>query len=204
MVALSTLTQRLEHYAPGASQPLMERALLDAAIEFCRDSRVISEELDGIAVTADSRTATLASTEGTRVVHALRVWFDDAELYSVAPGDLTGDWMAHTGTPVGYYMETEDTVRLYPIPSANGTLKARAATAPAHDADEVADALADRWLDAILAGALARILLVPGQPFSSPEGAQAALGSFYAAASRARLEHAKGQTGRPRTASRFF
>ncbi len=173
--AISTLTPRVVVHALGLPEPLAEMYLRDAAIDFCRESRVLYGDLTDISVTSGDASYTLTISADERPIAVLGVKFDGLDLVPVQLDSLRDDWQSDTGTPQYYYMSNEVDLVLYPVPDTTGTLKVSVARAPTRTAASIDDTLADQWLDGVVAGALARALIAPNTPYSNPQ-----LATFYA------------------------
>jgi hypothetical protein len=79
------------------------------------------------------------------------------------------------------------------------TLRVRYVAAPRHDACRLDARLAEEWGRALVEGALADVLLLPGQLFSDPRLAALYGQRFEAAILRARTRRLRGRTGGART-----
>jgi hypothetical protein len=78
-------------------------------------------------------------------------------------------------------------------------------TQPTLTATELDDALFDKWLEYVAAGAVARAMMVPSQPFSDPTRAQFFFARSYAGVALARrLALADASLGSLRVQSRPF
>lgn len=197
MATVASLVPRVTMLAPGLAEPVAEQHILDAAIEFCRETLILYGDLAPISVTANDATYSLGAATGSRVVKVLRAFFDGEELAPRALDSLPADWASDTGTPVGYYLTGEASLVLYPAPQANGTLNVLAATAPTRTATDLDDSLADLWLEAIVAGAVARTYMTPNQPYSNPVVAQAYAVQFDKAVHDARIKQTLAFTRAP-------
>jgi hypothetical protein len=207
MKPISDFFPRMLPYLPGCSEPMAAQALVDAAIAFCEDSMVLREPLAPVAVVADTEAYTLVAPVQQQVARVLSVRLGDRELAAVMAEDVNL-LPAATGRPMAFYTTRTGSalqVHLFPTPDEAGSLVAQVALRPTKTADELEDDLFDLWSDAVISGAMARCMAVPGQPFSDPSGA-AAYGSAAAALSRkARVESYHGRVrGSIRVRSRPF
>lgn len=195
--ALTTLVGRVVLQAPGLADPAAEMHLLDTAIDFCRDTLPVVEDLAPVSVTAGDATYTLSVDTERRVVKVMRLKLGDLTLEPVAPDVLPNDWQDAVGTPTHYFQRNETDLVLYPAPDANGTLVVTAALAPTRTATTLDDLLADRWLDGLVAGALERALLTPGQPYTDPGRAAYFRNEYGRAKADAAVQTARGYTRAP-------
>lgn len=197
--------------ARGIPEPVAIFALRDAAIEFCRSSGIITEVLPPITLVSGTAEYTYkllpasTSMQGIRVAEA---WVNNNPIRPITISDLAaenGNWTNLSGTPTNYFQPEEGVLRLFRIPNAAGTLTVRAVTAPRYSATEIHDTLGGQWWRAVVAGALAYLMNIPGEPFSNPEGAAANAAEFAKFIDEATLAAYKGNTkARVRTRSRNF
>jgi hypothetical protein len=84
-----------------------------------------------------------------------------------------GSSTPQTNTPRVYFQKTptDSTISVYPLPSVVSTngLVIRAAFAPQRAAQVLPDDMLENWAETVAAGALAILLEMTGQPFTSAE-----------------------------------
>ena len=173
MGAVSDLLPRVRLYAPGASDPLLQDQLENAAVEFCHDTWICYEDVTGISDSDGS--VVFSSPNGNEVIAVLRLpsngrtiwqrWPDyiDATLGYTDLSTLSAD------QPLSFVTEGDTlTVRMVPIATATQVMGARLVVAPVVGEDSAPDQLTGKWADAVAAKALERTLLMPNQTFTSP------------------------------------
>lgn len=195
--ALTDLVPRVVVQALGCPEPFALQALQDAAIEFCREALPVIEDLAAVTVTQGDGTYTLSINADRRVVQVMRLTLDGTVLTPVQPDRLPADWTSVTGTPIAYFQRNDTDIVLYPTPDAGGSLVATVAVAPSRAAASIDDILADRWLDGLVAGALAKVLLTANQPYSDPARGAYFKQEFGRAKVEAGIVSAKGYTRAP-------
>jgi hypothetical protein len=184
-------------YVPGCSEPLAQQALLDAAIAFCEESQVIRARLDSFPTVNAQVGYTLVAPLGQQVARVLEVRVDGRPIPMVMAEDV-GMISDAVGRPMACYTDATDStfeLRLFPVPDGVYQVQVTAALRPTRDATEVEDDLFNLWSDALVSGALARLMAVPAQPFSNPALAG---GYSVAALSAARRAKVEGSFGRVR------
>jgi hypothetical protein len=158
MATLAQFYPAIKPYAPTFPNPALDAVLLDAAIEFCRDSRVLryaaepfmtsprvgAYEMDIDAGDVDIFEALSASADGK----------------ALEPQRLRGKLPAF-GTPEGFWMADRNTISLWPVPDRALEVRALCAVCPRAQAMTVDDALLRDWRNGIVAGALFRLALTP-------------------------------------------
>lgn len=172
--------------APGAPQPRIESALAGAANEFCKKTRVWQEWCD-ISFTSTG-TAVVALPDGASATAGLR----EATLNGVPLGirafpDMPQD--SATGTPelVALWPDRAG-LTFYPAPtSAQTGVSALLALAPGIDSLTLPDFLFVEHAEALVFGALARILDDDGMTWANPSKADRNLGLFEDAIVAARV-----------------
>ena len=110
------------------------------------------------------------------------MWYLGQELEALAPDDIripdpyrnniTG-YNPGKGPPAGYTQKDVDTFTILPIPDQKyvSAVTMRAALVPLRTMTEVPDFLYEIWGEIISFGAKARLMLVPGKPYSNTESA---------------------------------
>lgn len=197
MKPISDFFPRMLPYLPGCSEPLAAQAILDAAIVFCEDAQVVREELDGFVTVAGEKSYELYAPAQQQIARVLDVLVDGRSIPGIAAEDV--DLLVGAeGSPVSFYTSrngSELLLNLFPTPDKAYQVQVRAALRPARNATQLEDDLFNLWSDAVLAGAMARVMAVPGQPFSDPA---AAVGYGMAAARAANKARVEGNFGRVR------
>jgi len=158
---------------PGCPDPMIERAVCDAAIEFCEQTQAFVEAATlttqvgkaSYDVVSDAGVPgmVLSATLGNRTLHPVYV-----EVLSHSIGDT---WRTDTGKPAYYLADFEDQVHVYPIPTEAETGTLTLAARPSRNDTEWDDRLFERYGEIIADGALARLLNQVSVPWSEPNAA---------------------------------
>lgn len=161
---------------PGAPDVLATQALLLTAIDFCTRTLAWDEIQDPIPLEDDVGTYDVYAPTSARVVTIKSISAFDRALHPVAMSELqlyVPNWQTAKSSQPIYYSAPDDlsTVRLFPIPyGSNGAqVTIRAAYTPILGATTVPDAIVNRYLDAIISGAKARLMASPGKSWSNPQ-----------------------------------
>ena len=163
-------------WVPSCPRPLADQCLLDAAIEFCRDTEVVEYRVGPMNVQAGVGDYTLPIPQFTRPARILSATFQGRALALCEETPLDGA----TGTPTLLATPTPETVSIYPAPDQTAALAlyARVALEPTRDATVLPDELLHTWCEAVVAGAVMRITSIPDQAFSNPVQAAEAAARF--------------------------
>lgn len=201
MKPISDFFPRMLPYLPGCPEPVAEQAILDAAIAFCESAQVLRAELPLFNTTPGVAVYALMAPAQHQVARVLDVVVGRRAL-SAAPSDLSGLPSDAHGAPATYFVRAHAggfQLHLHPRPDEGQPIRANVVLRPTRTATQLDPTLFDLWADAVLAGATARAMAIPGQPFSDPHGSMAYSAAAFRAASRARIE---GGTGHVRPSLR--
>lgn len=166
--------------APECPDPVAARALIQSAGEFCRDTMVWNIFPDPVPLVDEQAVYTIVVPAGSRAVAVMAAWVNGRELKPKTLAEISRTlpgWQTATGSePVLFNSQQgEDSVRVFPIPlqAAGAPLLMRVAVEPTDAATELPDTLMAPYGEAVIQGALARLMLQPRKPWSNPD-----LGAF--------------------------
>lgn len=157
--------------APGCPRPTAVSALRQAAIRFCETTR--SWRCDDTFQTTGEPNDYVCVADQAELFEIEAVTFNGAPLEAAATTYLDRiiprwrDEQPGTGNPAYFTQLSPDTIAI--VPRAAGSVKVHAFLRPAEDADELPEYLGAKHRRTIASGALADLLLLPGQPFFSPD-----------------------------------
>jgi hypothetical protein len=208
MKALTLFLSHVEPYVQGASLPTLIQALRDTCIDFCARTDLV-QEINPQNVVADQQDYAVETTPASmhQLARVLGVMWEGKWLVPALPDGVESD-VALTGAAIGevdlvtgdpgYYFQktpTATSVSLHPIPDTALTagLTIKASYKPTQAATEVADVLYDEYASQIGAGAAARLMTTPGQPYTSPNAAAFAT-HYEQGVSEAKRRKMMGQT----------
>ena len=159
MKDFSSFKKRIMPRVPGAAEPTVNDAIREAAIEFCRRTRMWREE-DTFQVDDDSE---LIAVPYGAVLHEIEsARFNGYPLEPVTLSwleDNVPQWRTQSGGGKWITQLRPDTVRV--VPTGPGTLDLSLFLVPAPDTDQLPDFLADHYVRCIADGALADLLAMP-------------------------------------------
>lgn len=199
--------------APSVPEPLAVQALRNAAIAFCEKSRAwrVLTEID---VVGDEREimpvpsqASLFEIEEAWFKQTGGIWGGSLKripFKEIDPNMLPSAGDAPGTAPPEFISQVDyDTVIVAPI--ALGTLRISMFLTPSQTADDAPDFLYEKHAQMIADGALASILMTPGQPYSNPELGAVKEASFRAFCDSKFNQNIRGQQrSRARVRSSFF
>lgn len=211
MKDLDLLIPRVQVACASAPEPVIIRALRDAAIEFCRRTRIWRES-DEFDLSTEGCEG-LAPYAGTQIyeISAAKFFSDDEDEGGVPLVPVTMDWLdrerprwrSEEAPPTWITQTAPNMVRI--APKAEGRLRLELILLPAEDAIELPDVLVDTYARTIADGALGTILLLPGD-FANPQLGAYHAGLFDQAIGRYGASVPRGQQRAPRRTrpSSFF
>lgn len=159
----------------GCPQLLTVPYIRAAAIDFFGDTGVYTLTLDADNVVAGVASYDITLPANWDVAWVRSVRHNGTLLAPVSENALDqegANWITATGTPLRYLQEDTASVRLVPIPTTavSGGLVLRAVLRPSLASTGFStDWVFDGWGEAIASGAKARLLALPGKPWSNPE-----------------------------------
>ena len=216
-INLSAFLPLVRPYAPGAAIPTITQALRLAAIDFCARTRCWRRKITVDVTRQDYPVIAPGYAEIHEIEHAT---FDggyplrNVPYNEVDPQDFDVEGVPTLITQVAPnevalvpFMEGELTISVFLKPQ-QGVFHA-STSGPGGTAenwyDSVPEFLLSQHGEAIAAGALSRLLVMPDQPFMNPELAVAMDGRFQRAIDANFAANVTGQQrARPRTRASFF
>lgn len=181
---------------PGCPAPVAERAVCDAAIEFCEATQAFQAQ---VAVTTVIGTATysLTTTAGVPAM-IIGVKLGTRAIPPVYPEALTNSlgetWRDDTGAPQYYVADDESTLHFYPNPTEVETGTATLVIRPDRSATEWDDRLFQRYAEIIAYGALSRLYEQSSVPWADPNAALMKRQQFQRGINRIRARVFSGYT----------
>lgn len=157
----------------GCPDFIIERAVRDAAIEFCRRTDVYVTEPEFITITPGVNEYSVSLPTSTELNHILDIFNDTQALTPVGYSDLLrrlGDETT-TGTP-RYYSQRDNTdFYVAPIPGAADSFRVVYSVKPTSTSTSIPDTVGKEHRETISHGALYRLQMMSGQPFSNGNAA---------------------------------
>lgn len=209
MKALSAFYPRILPHLPGCPEALVDQALVDAAIEFCDSSLVLRQSLDPFNTVVNIAQYDLDAPSSQHDINRVLSVTLDGKLLSPGMAEvIRGDLPTDKAKPRGFYTDRTDsvfTLKLSPPPDDVYSVVVSVALSPARTATQLEDDLYNIWIETLTASTIARVMQIPGQPFSNPAGARMLMDSVARQTVRSRIEGNYGQMrGSMRVRSRPF
>jgi hypothetical protein len=189
-------------YAPNCPEMVARNAVRNAVIEFCTETWYWTHDTFPVVGTVGEGVYTIDLPDNTKMLSVVDAWYDKQLLRPTGEPLMRNiyiniDWRTVVGNPRFYMHEDPANIIIVPapnVPSIAGGLTAQIAVAPTRASTGCLDSLYERYAEVMAQGALGRLLMTPGQPYSDPQGAIAALREF-----RAKMMDAKALVQRGKT-----
>ena len=199
---LSNLLNDVLVDCPGAPEPLIVNALITALREFCNRTRFWQHELPPINLIAGQAVYPLNPPTDTEIVSVVQARSE----HLLAPSSVNlldrsfPGWRdAQARQPVFYFQPSMDSIHVVYKPSENisSGLNVIVALRPSRNATTMDDEIYREFGNEIIAGAKARLQVIPNKPWSSSDYATVNAMIFASAIDRARIRVFKSNTRRP-------
>lgn len=196
---MEELFPKILQYAPSCPEPLMIEHLREAAIQLCRSTRCWRDMDEFEAVSAVNEVPAILPYSALFQIE--KAWFNDCELEAKS---FSGDMLMHDeGMPRYISQATPNSILL--DPPGKGTVKITMFLMPSQNAQELPDFMFEQFPKALADGALGSLLLLPNQPFTSPQLAGVFAGQFQQVLDRNFAFNLRGQQrARIRTKASFL
>lgn len=189
---------------PGVAEMVAENAVRNAVIEFCEKSLILQRDHDPITVVQNIVDYDLEPPTGYIVVKVMKAWLENSELTPLAPdfvreaavyNRLFSSYQANTDRPRAFLQKDERTVSLWGVPDKNykSGLTMRVALKPTRASTVVEDVILEDYAETIASGALYRLMMSAGKPYTNAELAAVHKGLFQQGINVARQRATHGQ-----------
>ena len=180
----SDLFSRVMPHVPGCPEIMVEDALRDAAIKFCRDSHLWREQIMDLYLSPGIHRYALDLPEQTEVTALISAC-------QRKPGSRYGE-AVHPDINV-FRM-----VRFRTLPDPDkGPIELHVVLQPTRDADGMLDAIGLDYDQALIHGALERLVVIPGKDWSNPNMAPYHREKYLESLTEARIAKANSNTEAP-------
>jgi hypothetical protein len=157
----------------GAPDFLIERSVRDSAIDFCSRTDIYIPEPEFITIIAGVNEYAVSLPSGTELNHILDIFNDKAALTPISYSQLLlrlGDENTR-GTPAYYAQRDNADFYLAPIPAAVESFRVLYSVKPTSSSSSIPDSVGKEHRETIAHGALYRLQMMSGQPWSNPNAA---------------------------------
>lgn len=180
------------------------QSIRDSVIQFCELSLIHQVDHDPISVTAKISDYDIESPlTYCRVVKVMKAFYKGKELDAAGPDEVVdpavyntniGGYTPSYSTPTAFFQKDTTSLTLMPIPDQTlaSAITMRIALVPTRNSNSCEDFLFEQWVEPISAGAVARLQLSSGRPYSNPQAASANQARFMSGVNVARSRAVRG------------
>lgn len=172
-------------YAPNCSEPQAINAIRNACIEFCQKTLFLQQDMDPITVQATVGTYEVDVPTGYKLGTIISLYWDGIYIMRKTQAELEKiyglNWQTiDTGVPRYFTQFDPDTFTVCLTPTENLTngFEGRISLIPTKDSTTIDEKVKERFFEVIAAGALARLLRTPNEPYTDDAKAMAYLSAF--------------------------
>ena len=200
MAIWSDFHSDVAHHVPGCPNPLLDQALCRSAAAFFRRTKAWTVWLEPITMAASLQTYELEAPEDTDIVTIQKATLNGHELPVAAFRLLSKNPQSQTMRERALISTDRSTVSVLLAQPAKTKLEIQVVITVSQDAKGLPDLHATFYREPIVAGALHRLLRVPG-PFYNAQAAKEALQAYEEALAREQTQSFQGPLGQmPRAA----
>lgn len=151
-------------FVSGCPEPVLEHHARLTAIDFCRRTLCDTRTLDPV-ITLGFGSVDIEPGTDTKIVKITRVTVDGRE-FKLAPPRL-GQELVDTGSQEEFCFTTDSrSLTINPVQASDLPVVITAALAPTLTAAELADEVANEYMQDMVPGIISSIMRVPNQPFT--------------------------------------
>lgn len=189
---------------PGVAEVVAANAVRNAVIEFCEKSLILQRDHDPITIKKNIVDYDLEPPTGYIVVKVMKAWLENNELTALAPdfvreasvyNRLFSSYEANTDRPRAYLQKDERSISVWGVPDQNypSGLTLRVALKPTRASESVESVILEDYAETIASGALYRLMMSAGKPYTNAELAAVHKGLFQQGINVARQRATHGQ-----------
>jgi hypothetical protein len=188
------------HQVPGCPNPLLDQALCRSAADFFRRTKAWTVWLEPITMAGSLQTYELEAPEETDIVSLQKATLNGHELPLAAFRLLSKNPQCQTMRERALISTDRSTVSVLMAQPAKTKLEIQAVITVSQEAKGLPDFHATFYREPIVAGALHRLLRIPG-PFYNAQAAKEAFQAYEEALAREQTQSFQGPLGQmPRAA----
>lgn len=164
-------------HVPGCTPEMALLEIKNTIIDFCEKSLILQQDHDPVTATKDVIDYDLEPPSGYLVVKIMNAWYKGQKLDPMSPDQIEtpsvynqqSGYLVNKGDPRGYLQKDARTFSLYPIPIETVPLSVtmRIALKPTRTLATIEDVIFDDYAEIIGHGAVSRLALSPGKPYTN-------------------------------------
>lgn len=187
-------------YAPHCTEAIAAHAAKMTTIDFCRRTHWWKVTSDPIDLVAGEESYDVEVPNGTEPIAVVAAWYNNRPLWPMGFSTRNRfqfrNLTTFNGTPQAFANDSPSQLVLLPVPkdAEVGALIMTVAVQPKRSALGADAEMMERYFDTLVYGALARVLSIPNQPFTSPDAALAREKQYREEVTKAKIDANKALT----------
>ncbi len=181
----------LAPHLPGCPDPSLKLYLASTGSDFFARTYLWREQISGITVVAGTVDYDLDPDTGL-VENVISVVYGEATLTRTDLRLIGAEKLSEVGEPREFWVQADNSIRIFPIPEERTTLKVYAVLKPNRNGTGVEDWIYETFADTIVSGAIAQLAMIPGKEWSDVALAGMHKGLYERAITNARIRDFRG------------
>jgi hypothetical protein len=196
MTAHTSFLDYVLPHVPGCTPEMALLEIKNTLIDFCEKSLILQQDADPVTVINGIMDYDLEPPTGYLVMKIMNAWYKGVKLDPYSPDQVqtpsvynqNSGYLVNRGDPRYIIQKDARTFSVYPIPAETARLAItmRVAVKPTRASTEIDDVIFEEYAEVIGSGAVARLALSPGKPYSNRQLASDRNGMYVAGLNVAR------------------
>lgn len=181
----------LAPHLPGCPDPSLKLYLASTASDFFARTYLWREQIDALYIAPNVVDYDLSADTGL-VEDVISVVYNETALERTDLRLIGAEKLSETGEPREYWVQADNTIRVFPTPTERTSLKVFAVLKPNRAGTGVEDWIYETFADTIVSGAIAQLAMIPGKEWSDVSLAGMHKGLYERAVTNARVRDFRG------------
>lgn len=181
----------LAPHLPGCPDPSLKLYLASTASDFFARTYLWREQIDALYIAPNVVDYDLSADTGL-VEDVISVVYNETALERTDLRLIGAERLSETGEPREYWVQADNTIRVFPTPTERTSLKVFAVLKPNRAGTGVEDWIYETFADTIVSGAIAQLAMIPGKEWSDVSLAGMHKGLYERAVTNARIRDFRG------------
>jgi hypothetical protein len=177
-------------HIPGCPDITVKTYLAIVAADFFTQTHLWRDDIDPIFTAPGVVEYDLSAD--VLVEDVVSVVVDETEIMHTDVRLIPNNRRYETGRPTHYWIHSDNSIRLFPIPDERIRLRLTGVLKPSRTATGVEDWIYETWADALVSGTIARLAMIPGKEWTDPGLAEVNNRQYQKAITHARIRDARG------------
>jgi hypothetical protein len=178
-------------YLPTCPLATINTYLAQVTADFFARTHLWKDEVDAIYLAPNNVEYDL-DADGVEVEHVLSVALPGRKLTMVAADQVSFEHLGEVGEPRVFWLHTDNTIRVYPVPQERATMRVHAVLKPRRTATSVENWVYETWANVLASGVIAELAAIPGKDWSDMALAGMHKGKFETAINNTRVRMDRG------------